>query len=216
MNELIKIEQKDGIETVDARELHEFLRVGKDFSNWIKDRVAKYGFTDGEDFITCTPKLASEIHGGQNRIDYYLSIDMAKELSMVENNEQGRKARRYFIEMEKIVKTRPSIRDKSKKIRNHMTDIWKLHGATAPRHFINLTYTEYKVLGYEKPRGTKKDEMTKTEIARLAALESLEILKLETRPETKGYYELRDSLSETGSILEQAEKLMNQRTELVS
>ena len=216
MNELIKIEQKDGIETVNARELHEFLRVGKDFSNWIKDRVAKYGFTDGEDFITCTPKLASEIHGGQNRIDYYLSIDMAKELSMVENNEQGRKARRYFIEMEKIVKTHPSVRDKSKKIRNLMTDIWKLHGATAPRHFINLTYAEYKVLGYEKPRVIKKDEMSKTEIARLAALESLEILKLETRPEMKGYYELRDSLSETGNILEQAEKLMNHRAELVS
>ena len=101
MTELLKIETHEGKETVNARELHSFLSVGKDFSNWIKDRVEKYNFLAGIDFVVCSPELASEGRGGQNRLDYFLSLDMAKELSMVENNEKGRQARLYFIEVEK-------------------------------------------------------------------------------------------------------------------
>jgi len=101
MNELIKIEKQGEKETVNARELHEFLEVGRDFTSWLRQRVAKYGFARDIDYITCSPDLGSEKHGGQNRVDYYISIDMAKELSMVENNEKGRQARKYFIEREK-------------------------------------------------------------------------------------------------------------------
>jgi len=104
MNELIKIENKNGIETVNARELHEFLEVGKDFTNWIKDRIEKYDFKDGVDYTTCSPNLATEIHGGHNKKEYYISLDMAKELSMVENNDKGKEARKYFIEVEKAAK----------------------------------------------------------------------------------------------------------------
>lgn len=68
---------------MNARELHEFLEVGKDFSGWIKGRIEKYGFKENVDFVTCSPKQASESHGGQNKIDYHISIDMAKQLSMV-------------------------------------------------------------------------------------------------------------------------------------
>jgi len=101
MNELIKIEKQGEKETVNARELHEFLEVGRDFTSWLRQRVAKYGFARDIDYITCSPDLGSEKHGGQNRVDYYISIDMAKELSMVENNSKGRQARLYFIEREK-------------------------------------------------------------------------------------------------------------------
>lgn len=69
-----------------ARDLHAFLQVGRDFSNWIKNRIEQYGFEEGADFVTCSPNLASETHGGQNKADYHLTLDMAKELAMIENN----------------------------------------------------------------------------------------------------------------------------------
>lgn len=86
---------------VDARELHQFLEVGKVFAAWIAERIQAYGFVENEDFVVCFPNSESEGRGGQNRKDYALSMDMAKELAMVERNERGRLARRYFIECEK-------------------------------------------------------------------------------------------------------------------
>ncbi len=93
------------IQTVNARDLHAALGVGRDFSNWIKGRIAKYCFKSGVDYVEILPAKTGEQdssnnHGGHNAIEYHLSLDMAKELSMVENNEAGRAVRRYFIEME--------------------------------------------------------------------------------------------------------------------
>ena len=81
----------------DARELHAYLENGDKFADWIKARVEKYGFQQDQDFSEFTEKGTR----GRPRIDYHLSIDMAKELSMVENNERGREARRYFIQKER-------------------------------------------------------------------------------------------------------------------
>lgn len=81
----------------DARDLHTFLDVGRDFSNWIKARIEQYGFVEGEDF---SPILAKST-GGRPATEYHLSLDTAKELAMVENNDQGRQVRRYFIAMER-------------------------------------------------------------------------------------------------------------------
>jgi anti-repressor protein len=96
----------------DARDLHAFLGVGRDFSNWIKGRIEQYGFVEGEDFSPVlgnrgafdSPNSANQTsaRGGDRRsIDYHLTLDMAKELAMVENNDQGRQVRRYFIAMER-------------------------------------------------------------------------------------------------------------------
>ncbi len=88
--------------TCDARELHVFLEVGRDFSNWIKDRIEKYGFTEGVDFILFAK--SGEKLGHRHPATYTLTIDMAKQLAMVENNEKGLQVRRYFIECERIAK----------------------------------------------------------------------------------------------------------------
>jgi len=92
----------------DARALHVYLNVGKDFTSWIKDRIKKYGFVEGEDFATAeilsSPNLVSSKARRQRMTDYHLTLDTAKELAMVENNEQGRMARRYFIECERKVR----------------------------------------------------------------------------------------------------------------
>lgn len=93
----------DNVNAVNARELHEKLGVGRDFSNWIKSRIEKYDFVEGTDFVVA--KIGERESSGFQPIEYFISLDMAKELSMVENNEQGRKARRYFIECEKAIKS---------------------------------------------------------------------------------------------------------------
>jgi phage anti-repressor protein len=85
---------------VDARELHAFLEVGKFFANWIKDRIKRYEFQENEDYI-CVAKTGNGENQGFQPIDYHLTLDMAKELSMVERNAKGKQARRYFIECEK-------------------------------------------------------------------------------------------------------------------
>ena len=93
------------VPTVSARHLHAFLEVGKDFSDWVKGRVDAFGFVEGQDFVVVEglryPNLDISKSRPQTTKEYFLSIDMAKELSMVERNEKGKQARRYFIECEK-------------------------------------------------------------------------------------------------------------------
>lgn len=99
-NELLPVYETDkGSKVVDGRQLHEFLDVRKDFSSWMKYRIDQYGFTLGEDFSPILGK--TPYGGGRPAIEYTLTLDMAKELCMVENNDQGRKARKYFIGIEK-------------------------------------------------------------------------------------------------------------------
>lgn len=100
MNNLINIKNENGKQLVSARELHEFLEVSTRYNDWIKIRIEKYDFEENEDFITLTENL---VYGGKQNV-HFISVDMAKELSMVENNEKGSQARKYFIEVEKKFK----------------------------------------------------------------------------------------------------------------
>uniref|UniRef100_UPI0025BEBEEA antA/AntB antirepressor family protein n=1 Tax=Candidatus Symbiopectobacterium sp. TaxID=2816440 RepID=UPI0025BEBEEA len=84
-----------------ARDLHAFLEVGKRFASWITERIAEYGFFENQDYMIASQSWEAKNRGGHNRKDYHLTLDTAKELAMVERNEQGRQVRRYFIECEK-------------------------------------------------------------------------------------------------------------------
>jgi anti-repressor protein len=102
MNELIKISQDEkGEKTVSAKELHAFLLSKKDFSDWIKYRFYQYGFIEGTDYVVVFPKIGEKSKKGRPPIDYALTLDTAKEISMVEGNEKGREIRQYFIAVEK-------------------------------------------------------------------------------------------------------------------
>ena len=93
---------------VNARDLHSFLQVGRDFSNWMKDRIAEYGFVENNNFILIRQNGRTNGRGGDRRsVDYFLTLEMAKELAMVEKNEKGKEARRYFIECERRLKHQP-------------------------------------------------------------------------------------------------------------
>lgn len=84
---------------VNARDLHQFLGSRKDFSSWIKNRISEYKFVKDQDFISFT-QIGERAVGATTRIEYHISLDMAKELSMVEKTDKGRQARHYFIAME--------------------------------------------------------------------------------------------------------------------
>ncbi|EEU2895666.1 antA/AntB antirepressor family protein [Escherichia coli] len=87
---------------VNARDLHEFLEVRRDFSTWIKNRITEYGFAVDVDYILVHQNGGIKGRGGDRRSkEYHLTLDTAKELAMVERNEKGRQIRRYFIECEK-------------------------------------------------------------------------------------------------------------------
>lgn len=85
---------------VDARALWDKLGVSRDFSNWVKGRILKFGFAENVDYLLA--KSGEQLPSGKKYShDYSLSLNMAKELAMVENNDKGRQARRYFIECER-------------------------------------------------------------------------------------------------------------------
>lgn len=100
MNELITITKatinNEEVNAVNARDLHEKLEIETKFNTWMPRRIEEYEFEEGRDFVT----NLSKSHGRPSK-EYIISLDMAKELAMVENNEQGRRIRRYFIEVEK-------------------------------------------------------------------------------------------------------------------
>lgn len=99
MNELIPIHNNDGAQAVMGRDLHAFLEVGRDYTNWFKQMVG-YGFIEGHDF---TPDLAKST-GGRPRADHIVSLDMAKEISMIQRTDKGKQARAYFLECERRAK----------------------------------------------------------------------------------------------------------------
>lgn len=96
MKELKTIEYYDNRITLSARELHEFLEIRTHFKDWFP-RMCEYGFEENKDFRS----ILSKSTGGRPSTDYEITLDMAKEISMLQRNEKGKQARQYFIELEK-------------------------------------------------------------------------------------------------------------------
>lgn len=104
MTNLPQIQPHDTlIQAVNARELHTFLQNKRQFSDWIKQRIAEYDFIENQDFVSFSQNCEKP-KGGRPTTEYAITLDMAKELSMVERNEQGKMARRYFIECERVAR----------------------------------------------------------------------------------------------------------------
>lgn len=111
-----------GNQGINARDVHRLLRSKRHYSMWIKARINQAGFIENQDFaivqslVVDLPKLASkesdcflrnkmgeqkETRGGHNRVDYIVTLDMAKHLCLMEKNEIGRAVRQHFIDAEK-------------------------------------------------------------------------------------------------------------------
>tara|TARA_R110002051_G_scaffold318245_1_gene400382 strand:+ start:17368 stop:18069 length:702 start_codon:yes stop_codon:yes gene_type:complete len=96
MEKLINIKEQNGIKVCSARELHNFLEVGTRFRDWI-ERMFEYGFIENQDYT----RVLNFERGGNQAKEYALTLDCAKEISMLQRNEKGKQARQYFIEVEK-------------------------------------------------------------------------------------------------------------------
>ena len=102
MEEIIKINYDAEQPTVSARDLHEKLNIGTKFTTWF-ERMKDYGFSEGNEFF---PKLGeTSEHGGRPQIDFLISIDMAKQICMIQRSPEGKMIRQYFIDLEKAWNT---------------------------------------------------------------------------------------------------------------
>ena len=124
MNELLKINYEAEQPTVSARDLHEALEVKSNFTTWF-NRMCEYGFREKIDFKTCFPKMESESHGGQNMIDHEISIDMAKQICMIQRSEKGKQYRQYFIDLEKAWNTPEQVMARALKLADKTIDTLK-------------------------------------------------------------------------------------------
>lgn len=102
--ELIKIIENNGKSLVSGRELYRFLEVKSKYADWIKNRIIKYEFIENEDYIAVSKILETAQGNKSEYLEHGLTLEMAKEISMVENNEKGKEARQYFIKCEKNLK----------------------------------------------------------------------------------------------------------------
>ena len=103
MTDMIKVTYNAGEPTVSARELHVGLEIKSNFTTWF-DRMCEYGFTE-LDYKKCFPNLESGCNGGQNMVDYEITVGMAKQICMIQRSEKGRQYREYFLELEKAWNT---------------------------------------------------------------------------------------------------------------
>ena len=109
MNELLKVNEDN--QTVSARDLHEKLNINTNFTTWF-NRMVEYGFTEGSDFF---PKM-EESTGGRPATDYEISIDMAKEICMIQRTPEGKQVRVYLINIEKAWNTPEQIMARALKV----------------------------------------------------------------------------------------------------
>lgn len=103
---LIPITEKNGFTAVSGRDLHRFLEVKTSYKDWFP-RMVEYGFVEDQDFSS----FLSESSGGRPSTNHAMTLDMAKEVAMIQRTERGKQARQYFIEVEKRKSAVPTGQD---------------------------------------------------------------------------------------------------------
>lgn len=99
MNELLKVNYDNERITLSARELHGFLGIGTEFAKWMQ-RMCEYGFSENQDYRVFV-KNDDNSKGGRPSTDYEITLDMAKEIAMIQRSDKGKKVRQYFLELER-------------------------------------------------------------------------------------------------------------------
>lgn len=108
MKKLIRTTQNEnGDLLVSGRELHDYLEVKTRYNDWFADMLS-FGFNENVDFTSFTEKRVKP-QGGRPSMDHAMTLDMAKEISMIQRTDKGKEARQYFIEVEKQHKQQPQL-----------------------------------------------------------------------------------------------------------
>lgn len=126
-NQIIKINYntENDTPTVLGRDLHEALEIKTRYADWFS-RMCEYGFAENIDY-TCFSNLSSENqHGGQNKIDHQLTIEMAKEICMIQRSEKGKEFRKYFIEVEKAWNNPEMVMARALKLANNKINLLEI------------------------------------------------------------------------------------------
>lgn len=124
MDELIKVDYSTGYPTVSARDLHEGLKINTRFNDWFP-RMVEYGFTEGKDFYSKMSKTSE--NGGRPSVDYDITVDMAKQICMIQRSEAGKRYRQYFIDLEKAWNTPEQIMARALKMAEKTIEKLTLH-----------------------------------------------------------------------------------------
>ena len=120
MDELIKINYDSERPTVNGRDLHDALQIKTAYKDWFP-RMCEYGFSEGTDFCS----FLSESSGGRPAVNHQLTIDMAKQLCMIQRNEIGMKFRQYFIQVEEAWNSPEAIMARALQFANHQLALLK-------------------------------------------------------------------------------------------
>lgn len=205
---------------IDARQLHEFLESKQQFADWIRNRIKKYGFVEGKDYELIFHKVMKNTKRGRKEQNYRLTLTMAKELAMVENNEQGRQARRYFIACEEALKqVAPEVqaqlaqlwqdsRDEAKKPYRPLADALKRclerQGKQPERwHYIGeIRMINTIILGIDPEKwkkqhgitGNVRENLTADQLERLAYLERADEVLLDSG--NRNFYDRKRKLEQ--------------------
>jgi anti-repressor protein len=123
MNAIIKV--NEDTQMMSARELHESLKIATRFNDWFP-RMCEYGFEEGEDFYS---KMSKSTTGGRPQTDYDISMDMAKQICMIQRTPEGKQVRQYLIDLEKAWNTPEQVMARALRIANQTID--SLHDKVA-------------------------------------------------------------------------------------
>ena len=119
--DLIRINYDSEVPTVSARQLHEGLEINTRFNDWYK-RMCEYGFAENVDYQAITQKRVTAQGNETTFMDYKISIDMAKQICMIQRTDKGKQYRQYFIDLEKAWNTPEQVMARALKIANNEID----------------------------------------------------------------------------------------------
>lgn len=188
---------KSGIPVIDSKLLHKRLEVRSYHRDWIRRRIENYGFREGFDYFIDNSKMSDQKgRGGDRRSKTFLiTLDMAKELAMLENNEIGKKVRRYFIKAEKQLRHYEAVRMASIEMRKTLTDKIKESGEDERMHghaYSNYTRLAYSLIGIKYVKQDNfRDTLSADELKRVKLVEDMIKALLEIG---KDYAEIKGSL----------------------
>ena len=121
MNEILRV--NFDTQMVSARELHEKLHISTRFNDWFP-RMCEYGFSEGSDFYS---KMSKTENGGRPSTDYDISVDMAKQICMIQRTPEGKACRQYLIDLEKAWNTPEQVMARALKIADRQIEELKSH-----------------------------------------------------------------------------------------
>ena len=119
--DLIRINYDSEVPTVSARQLHEGLEINTRFNDWYK-RMCEYGFAENVDYQAITQKRVTAQGNETTFMDYQISIDMAKQICMIQRTDKGKQYRQHFIDLEKAWNTPEQVMARALKIANNEID----------------------------------------------------------------------------------------------